>query len=339
MGRHEERPMKVPLLEAAHDKLSKHMPTALAAFGPRRYVPPNGYTNPRYYAAMQCAINQARKEGFKDKAMVNYAAVGYRLAEFGVPTYFVKHGFAAAILATDPPHGMTVADVVWPMPAILFVLPDSLACAFFGRPVPFIALSMLQQGDQRPPTCLAAERLPTLMVKGDGAVLHGVQIFNGGPVDYTMACSRPRLLTELCKDDKIHIPAEEGSLLAEANKPENQIPRDEDVGTINRMTTLAFGLVLAMMARPELADPDQGVERSAKVRNGVTVQDALWHPNFVGRNYKVHRSEPQGGSHLSPKMHWRRGHYRHQHHGKGNELVKLVLIDAVLVNAETEAAS
>ena len=44
-------------------------------------------------------------------------------------------------------------------------------------------------------------------------------------------------------------------------------------------------------------------------------------------------SEPAGGHHRSPRLHFRHGHSRSQHHGPANSLVKTVWIDAVMVMA------
>lgn len=47
----------------------------------------------------------------------------------------------------------------------------------------------------------------------------------------------------------------------------------------------------------------------------------------------AHRSVPQGGSHASPRMHYRAEHPREQPHGPGHTLRKTITIDAQWINA------
>ncbi len=44
-------------------------------------------------------------------------------------------------------------------------------------------------------------------------------------------------------------------------------------------------------------------------------------------------SEPGDGHHARPQTHWRKGHWRRQHFGKGRQEIRLVFIRPVLVNA------
>jgi hypothetical protein len=47
-------------------------------------------------------------------------------------------------------------------------------------------------------------------------------------------------------------------------------------------------------------------------------------------------SEYKGGTHASPRMHLRCGHWTHQRHGVGRQLVKPLFIDPIWVNAEAD---
>lgn len=53
----------------------------------------------------------------------------------------------------------------------------------------------------------------------------------------------------------------------------------------------------------------------------------------IKREY--YKKDPDSeGTHSSPKPHWRRGHYRHQHYGLQNQFKKLIFIEPVFVCAE-----
>lgn len=51
-------------------------------------------------------------------------------------------------------------------------------------------------------------------------------------------------------------------------------------------------------------------------------------------DYRIKREHgvPEG-THASPVMHWRRGHYRRQRYGPGNSQFKTIVIEPVLANA------
>jgi hypothetical protein len=47
----------------------------------------------------------------------------------------------------------------------------------------------------------------------------------------------------------------------------------------------------------------------------------------------------QGGTHASPRPHWRSGHWKTQHYGPGNSLEKEIFVEEVHVNAHRYAGS
>lgn len=93
----------------------------------------------------------------------------------------------------------------------------------------------------------------------------------------------------------------------------------------------AFGLVInllcAMAARPEY------VESGRRVGTHKKSGSEIWTPNIIGRKYAVKRSmEATAGSHASPRMHWRRGHFRHQPFGYQLAQTKVIWIEPMLIN-------
>lgn len=120
---------------------------------------------------------------------------------------------------------------------------------------------------------------------------------------------------------------------------------EKDTEFCEKMTTIALGTLLAMNARPEL------VERGKFIRR-VTKADKIrefWTPNIIGRKYKLKREVPkiidgkfvytthEHGTHASPRMHWRRGHFRNQAHGAGRRERKTIWIEPTLIGVlETE---
>jgi hypothetical protein len=75
------------------------------------------------------------------------------------------------------------------------------------------------------------------------------------------------------------------------------------------------------------ASPRKGF---AKLKN----HDSLRSPRWIGRNFKRIKRLPQGGTHASPSLHWRRGHWRNQPYGKGLKERRLIMLPPVLVGGK-----
>ena len=50
----------------------------------------------------------------------------------------------------------------------------------------------------------------------------------------------------------------------------------------------------------------------------------------IGRNYATKRSDGNGGTHASPRMHWRRGHFRQQAFGPKMSERKIIWLEPTL---------
>lgn len=87
-----------------------------------------------------------------------------------------------------------------------------------------------------------------------------------------------------------------------------------------------FTILFAMAARPEYVE--SGRRLGTHKKSGADI----WSPNIVGRKYATKRSD-EVGTHASPKMHWRRGHFRYQPYGSGREQRKVIWIEPMLIAA------
>lgn len=118
---------------------------------------------------------------------------------------------------------------------------------------------------------------------------------------------------------------------------------EEDSGFVEKMGVIVFGTILAMNARPQLVEHGKLIKRVAKADK---IRE-FWSPNIIGAKYKFKREVPQvvkgkfvhapgreTGTHASPRMHWRRGHYRNQPVGPGRKERKNIWIEPCLIGAE-----
>lgn len=131
----------------------------------------------------------------------------------------------------------------------------------------------------------------------------------------------------MMREPKVYINEEEGTEMSEslaAKYPE--FAQDVALFAINILMWMTSEIDRGSSTDLVSAPP---IEREAKPSKG---RDALWGAKWLGRNYRIH-SEGGDGHHASPRAHWRRGHMRHQAHGKGLLLRKWLFIDPILVNA------
>lgn len=99
----------------------------------------------------------------------------------------------------------------------------------------------------------------------------------------------------------------------------------------NLAPKFVFNLLYAMAARPEY------IETGKRIGTHRKNKSEIWTPNIIGRKYAVKRSGESSGDHASPRMHWRRGHFRHQPYGPNLTETKVIWIEPMLVNAKVDA--
>lgn len=97
---------------------------------------------------------------------------------------------------------------------------------------------------------------------------------------------------------------------------------------------LVFNTLFAMAARPEY------IETGHRIGTHKKSKSELWTPNIIGRKYAT-KTDPNAetGTHASPRMHWRRGHFRQQAFGVGRAEHKILWIEPMLINAKVMDAA
>lgn len=84
-----------------------------------------------------------------------------------------------------------------------------------------------------------------------------------------------------------------------------------DAEFLQKLGVVVFGTMLALNAKPQLYEPGKRL-KVLKAKDG---NKEFWSPNVLGRMY-VFKREALGGTHASPRMHWRRGHFKQQVYGR-----------------------
>lgn len=329
----------------AMDMIKREDPDIWRRAVPRRVVPPPGYASPLVHACSMAAVLLGHKRPYL-KPVAHYGhiqgavmdIVQHRLAEHLVPTYFVSEELARAAAATQPPESMLLGEVRWPLPALLFAMPMEFTREYAGVRCPFVAM-VKAQGGHHPEV---DNGIGGVEIEGDRILIH-LQVFwndYGMPVDYTDCTKLSEPVTAVQNFEFTSYQGAPARGRANANDitalelaeydKDAGVPadRDAELAVTRKMNSLALSLLMIMSARPDLVEA--GTEtRKARVKRGVE-RDALWSPNWLGRTYKARR-EGLGGTHASPRMHWRLGHWRKQPHGPGRTQRRDTWIEGVLV--------
>lgn len=110
--------------------------------------------------------------------------------------------------------------------------------------------------------------------------------------------------------------------------------RESDTQFLEDLGCIAYGMLLALNARPTLRTDGVRAKRVAGKHGKPDTE--YWTPNVLGKDYKPKTEPAQGGSHMSPRMHWRRGHFRKQAHGLNRSERKIIWLEPMLVAAPKE---
>lgn len=336
------------------DKILKELPTLdpapFSATYPRRILPPNGYLNPKYFSVT--LWNSLKIWSDTDMRMLPHITCFTNALihiQHRVPTYFVRSEFAQVVAQTDLPVDFKLSELVWPLPAMLFVLPTEFVRRYFGYLCPFISVTKVPQGILPKvltglPKDVPFEKYENIDNKAERLnIVYPVFSDDGLPTDYTG--SYP---LDINFDDIKTARFEDATYLEEAQLTKLELSNHYDrestpTGEEEQKFTLkvqSFALqLLVILSACQNVITNGTLARPVSFKKGVRVREELWNPNLIGWNYRAQRSETTGekGTHASPRLHWRRGHVRNQPFGPkpwtAETPKRLKWIEPVLVNA------
>lgn len=314
------------------EKLLKEKEAALwAACYPRAYSSHGSYGSPKSIAIdMAMQITGHRSMGPAVDNPTKYAALtSYRLLQHSVPTYFVAPTLLHACLETSPPDQFNYNDLRWPMPAMLFVLPKGALKSPSDGDCEFIGIA-------RHSTTWNGQSIPGL---GHGKKLveeECLSYFTCTSNGMTFGGYAPTIenlaLSEMLSGERRNSMGYIGN--SATGEPLFESLSATDDKFLRFIEDIALRLLLILNARPELVSPAKELRKAQITAKKSMV--AIWTPNIIGENYRANYGEastaPRSAS--SPRMHWRRGHYRSQPFGMGLTQRRITWIEPVLVNAE-----
>lgn len=345
------RTMKSKTWREVTDFMETNFPTMYNGFYPRRFEIPAGYTSPKRlcapalhaiwalskYTSLEGAFVKSADTATQDSPSARHAfKICAELSRLSVPTYFVSRACMSALINTDLPKDFQLQELPWPMDAMVFVLPDGILKSPEGD-ITLISVVRCQRG--------ASFSMPWL--RWDAPSLDEritTETLNQGDQDTVAILG----LTETCRLYHWECPLDTTSIHDAqqvkafghfvGGEKQQVTTTEEEQFTTHSLSETAFQVILAMLAAPEMIEAGVLV-REEKHKKGKT-QSALWRPNFFGRAYRRYDEIVGSGGEAQGqrRVHWRRGHFRHQRFGPGNASIRVLWIKPTLIGKDKMAA-
>lgn len=325
-------------LQDAWGQIKGEDPAYAARIEPRRYTPQQGYPRPEWIPSSCLAMCTAIHLQNTDRAQ-QAGYIAFRHAyDYGMQQLYVKDELLEALARTDPPADMRIEEIEFPFPAFFLMFPEQFCQQYWHCKVHYVVVSRMPKGKILAPKPEAKFYQGVNEAQEDYLTVYiSAETQQSGFVNYYRTAPAVWNLAEVMQGDMAYYghwlqgPLE---LFGHKCTPEI-VPEDQEI--VNRIYSMVCKLGLFAMTSPEMVTGDV-MTRPAKVKHGRTVRRELWDPKWIGKTFIVARppqphTTPEG-THASPIMHWRRGHFRRQHFGpKDLNQTKVIRVDAVLVNA------
>lgn len=287
---------------------------------PRLYRDTGRYGSPKIIPAaiavsVQWVADDIRNAPASTK---NIYLAACKAREFDFPTLFVAPELLAAVAETDPPADLLWQEIELPFEASALVLPRGALRHHGGGFCEAIGWARIRAGEMLQ---FGKERQPVKLQEDVFIVFTGLTQDEGFPLlDAVLNASTLPRVSDSPTQGTHTTPAREGIYELPLAPSESQF--------LAQCRALVFGLLLAMEARPAL------LSRGRKVGSHKKSRREMWEPNVVGRDYRIVRERgPATGTHTSPRMHWRRGHWRQQPFGAGRSQIRRIWIEPALVGS------
>lgn len=282
-------------------------------FEPRKIAPPGGYQTPKVIPTGIASFfaNVGAKERLELPVLdieISAHSILYEVLRYKVQTYYVADSFIRAVAATELPKDFTLHDLHWPMPGMVIGFPSKFMQEYTGRDICYVYAADLKEGDHAAPPMLrtvpSSGRLPTVTTPDKvGFMFYSWN--NGAMHSYVNAYHKKdrvdEAITKYAYTDFTFSSAEQ-------NKDDERVTQ--------LVSTLMFKLLVVLNTRPTMVEAGTMARpRKQNPKTHEVTQTELWNPNIIGAKYRVLRGTPHGGTHASPKWHWRRGHITHQRVG------------------------
>ena len=251
---------------------------------------------------------------------VELVSVFQILAEAGLPFYVLDEGFIDMVMATSLPDNGEFdlfGDYKPPFQACMFLLPESR----FGSANAVTYAMVIPDLESRVPKDAYF-----------GIVVHLSESKRNGERDSGTVMPGLWLEYGKTKAEDLYLDSSPETAYSAPNGDVLEID-DDDHFFISHSREFLVKLFAVLNAEPELLIPEKVVRKVKKTGRKIAEYPRSWAPPKLWKKSSA-VGTGEGKRHVHP--HYRRGHVRRQHYGKGGKSVKLVWIRPVLVNKKLE---
>jgi hypothetical protein len=331
----------IPISKVIEQMMEEHFPELMRKFYPRIYEAAGRYHSPKQCAAyLSNVVAESLRVGF-ERAPTAYRLMMPALEQMAkrkMPMFFIAPDLLEAIERTDFADDIRWPELELPFEQGIFILPKGAWSHPEDGEVSMILWARYRPGDYPPPVL----GLPPVDIGVHSMVLLCLCVDKAMWYDSTFESKR---LPAIRLRNMFHLAPGENFPRAIRTVPYlDQDLTTQDQQFLEQLAVITFGTFMVMNAKPELVEHGKLMRRVVKPDR----TREFWSPNVIGPRYKLKREVPRivdgkfakaagtGGSHASPRMHWRRGHLRQQAHGPQRRDRKTIWIEPMLVGATTE---
>jgi len=310
--------------------LEQHFPDILRRFYPRRYEGAGKYFSPKmvgtFLAAACVDMIEIPTDRWSAAYRLLYPALRY-LIDKRMPLLFITPELLRAIQMTDFTDEIDWREMHLPYESGIFVLPRGS----YKHPVHgecgFVVYTRNHSGIVPPPW--PGLQLPEVQLPFDRfcfvALCWNEEMFIWFESNLNAAQgSTVKIRNMFHVDDRSQYP-----MIPAFSKVDLPLS-EQDKEFLDGLGVIVFGTLLALTARPQLLTPARLIRQ---VRKKKRASIEWWVPLLIGKDYRLSDRKLPAGTHASPRLHWRRGHFRMQAHGPHFSLRKQIWIEPVLVGA------
>lgn len=287
---------------------------------PRLYQADGNYGSPKIPAAVHAtALHWVGTDYRGAPATARNVYLAFCVAQqYQQPVLHIAPQLLAAIGQTEPPADLLWTEMPLPFEAATLMLPRGAMYHPTDGEVLFLSYARIRAG-----RVLQVEQWPAVKLEQDVFIVYtGLADKPGMPMLDTVlnAATEPHI-GDSHQPGQHAFPARNGYYELPIAAGESEF--------LQQCRSLVFSLLLAVESRPAL------ISHGRKTGTHPKSQREIWTPNVIGREFRVGRERGEvSHEHASPRMHWRRGHYRRQPYGPQLAMVRTIWIEPVLVGGE-----
>jgi len=253
-----------------------------------------------------------------DKSAVHAFYLSWYWLQHHCPVYWVSEELLESVINTKLPKDLDIQDIRWPMHSFVLMLPLNKIKTPDSGDIGFIIVGHRNSGSQ----IFVPTEVNVGITENEKEIWGWYTIGLKNLHAFTGSYHMNTPISEIIDSDNDDIFV---SVFLDKFT-------EDDKKFSTQLNSVIFKLLLALASKPALTTEGSFTKRAKMTFCGKKQKINLYSHNWIGENYRV-AGRPVNGTHLSPELHWRKGHFRLQRHGKLFSKIKSIWIEPVLIGA------